>query len=288
MAKKDSFVLYNSYYDVIEDLTMEQRGALFTAILQHVCGEEQEKLDPIVKIAYRVIAAQLDRDRKKWEDTCAKRVAAGRKGGIAKASNAKQELANLASASNAKQSLANLAEYEYESESENENVYDSVYDNGIESDNEATHLTTQAYIDFRDSFRKKFIELFGREPDRPFLSGVRNKLEHVSIEDVWRILKLTADKRPRNPEAYILAALKQNQEHPVSYPQQTAYSEQDPNAPLADWEVEWLKELRWRQEQMRIQEQKQQEQQDQQSVEQSDTEGEINEVYNPRHLAEPQ
>ena len=288
MAKKDSFVLYNSYYDVIEDLTMEQRGALFTAILQHVCGEEQEKLDPIVKIAYRVIAAQLDRDRKKWEDTCAKRVAAGRKGGIAKASNAKQELANLASASNAKQSLANLAEYEYESESENENVYDSVYDNGIESDNEATPLTTQAYIDFRDSFRKKFIELFGREPDRPFLSGVRNKLEHVSIEDVWRILKLTAEKRPRNPEAYILAALKQNQEHPVSYPQQTAYSEQDPNAPLADWEVEWLKELRWRQEQMRIQEQKQQEQQDQQSVEQSDAEGENNEVYNPRHLAEPQ
>lgn len=64
MAKKDSFVLYNSYYDVIEDLTMEQRGALFTAILQHVCGKEQEKLDPIVKIAYRVIAAQLDRDRK--------------------------------------------------------------------------------------------------------------------------------------------------------------------------------------------------------------------------------
>ena len=50
MAKKDSFVLYNSYYDVIEDLTMEQRGALFTAILQHVCGEEQEKLDPIVKL----------------------------------------------------------------------------------------------------------------------------------------------------------------------------------------------------------------------------------------------
>ena len=43
MAKKDSFVLYNSYYDVIENLTMEQRGALFTAILQHVCGEEQEK-----------------------------------------------------------------------------------------------------------------------------------------------------------------------------------------------------------------------------------------------------
>ena len=101
----------------------------------------------------------------------------------------KQNEANEANASKTKQMQANEAEYEYESEYESENVYDSVYDNGIESDNEATPLTTQAYIDFRDSFRKKFIELFGREPDRPFLSGVRNKLEHVSIEDVWRILK---------------------------------------------------------------------------------------------------
>lgn len=245
MAEKDSFVLYNSYYDLIEDLNMEQRGLLLTAILEHARGENQPVLDPIVKIAYRVIAAQLDRDHKKWEETCARRAEAGRKGGIAKANNAKQDAANLASASgakqnvanlakasNAKQSLANLAEYEYESE----------------SDNEAVPLTAQEYIDFRDSFRKKFIESFGREPDRPFLSGVRNKLEHVPTEEVWKILKLAAGKHPRNPEAYILAALKQKQEHRVAYPQQTAYPEQDPNAPLADWEVQWLAEVRRRQE----------------------------------------
>lgn len=261
MAEKDSFVLYNSYYDLIEDLNMEQRGLLLTAILEHARGENQPVLDPIVKIAYRVIAAQLDRDRKKWEETCAKRAEAGKRGGIASgqsrrqskqneaseanASNAKQ---NEANASKPKQSQANEAEYEYESESENEDVYEDVYDNGIESDNEAVPLTAQEYIDFRDSFRKKFIESFGREPDRPFLSGVRNKLEHVPTEEVWKILKLAAGKHPRNPEAYILAALKQKQEHRAAYPQQTAYPEQDPNAPLADWEVQWLAEVRRRQE----------------------------------------
>lgn len=131
-----------------------------------------------------------------------------------------------------------------------------------------------------DSIRKEFIERFSREPDKAFLPSISAQITAGKREqDVIEIIQQTAQRHPRKPEAYILAALKHQQEYTP---------EQDPNAPLADWEVDWLKELRWRQEQMRIQEQKQQEQQDQQSVEQSDTEGENNEVYNPRNLAEPE
>ena len=132
-----------------------------------------------------------------------------------------------------------------------------------------------------DSIRKEFIERFSREPDKAFLPSISAQITAgKSEQNVIEIIQQTAQRHPRKPEAYILAALKHQQEY--------TSPEQDPNAPLADWEVEWLKELHWRQEQMRIQEQKQQEQQDQQSVEQSDAEGENNEVYNPRHLAEPQ
>ena len=236
MAEKDSFVLYNSYYDLIEDLDMEQRGALLTAILEHSLGIEQTDLDPITKLAYRVIASQLARDRKKWERTCKKRAEAGRRGGLAKASKAKQDLANVAKASKAKQSLANLAEYEYESENESEDDYDYVYESESES---------AGRNDSMDSIREKFRKAFGREPDRPFLSGIRNKLAQVSKDDVLEVIEIAKGKQPGNPEAYIMAALKdrgQQEEPPDPLPAA--------DRPLEQWEQDWITEVQRRREQM--------------------------------------
>lgn len=236
MAEKDSFVLYNSYYDLIEDLDMEQRGTLLTAILEHSLGIEQTDLDPITKLAYRVIASQLDRDRKKWERTCKKRAEAGRRGGLAKASKAKQDLANVAKASKAKQSLANLAEYEYESENESEDDYDYVYESESES---------AGRNDSMDSIRERFKKSFGREPDRPFLSGIRNKLAQVSTADVIEVMEIARDKQPGNPEAYIMAALKGRGQRgePTNPPPAD-------DRPLERWEQDWIAEVQRRREQM--------------------------------------
>lgn len=238
MAEKDSFVLYNSYYDLIEDLDMEQRGALLTAILEHSLGIEQTELDPITKLAYRVIASQLDRDRKKWERTCKKRAEAGRRGGLAKASKAKQDLANVAKASKAKQSLANLAEYEYESGSENESEDD--YDYVYESESESAGRN-----DSMDSIRERFKKSFGREPDRPFLSGIKNKLAQVSTADVLEVMEIARGKQPGNPEAYIMAALKDRGQRgePPNPPPPAGCS-------LEQWEQDWLAEVQRRREQM--------------------------------------
>lgn len=236
MAEKDSFVLYNSYYDLIEDLDMEQRGALLTAILEHSLGIEQTDLDPITKLAYRVIASQLDRDRKKWERTCKKRAEAGRRGGLAKASKAKQDLANVAKASKAKQSLANLAEYE--SENDYEDDYENVYEN------ESGYVSPET-DGFLNSIKERFIESFGREPDRPFLSGIRNKLAQVSTADVLEVMEIARDKQPGNPEAYIMAALKDRGQHgepPDPLPAA--------DRPLEQWEQDWIAEVQRRREQM--------------------------------------
>lgn len=241
MAEKDSFVLYNSYYDLIEDLDMEQRGALLTAILEHSLGIEQTDLDPITKLAYRVIASQLDRDRKKWERTCKKRAEAGRKGGIASGqarSKTKQKEANEAKASKMKQSQANEAEYEYESGSENESEDD--YDYVYESESESAGRN-----DSTDSIREKFRKAFGREPDRPFLSGIRNKLAQVSKDDVLEVIEIAKGKQPGNPEAYIMAALKdrgQREEPPDPLPAT--------DRPLEQWEQDWIAEVQRRREQM--------------------------------------
>lgn len=236
MAEKDSFVLYNSYYDLIEDLDMEQRGALLTAILEHSLGIEQTELDPITKLAYRVIASQLDRDRKKWERTCKKRAEAGRRGGLAKASKAKQDLANVAKASKAKQSLANLAEYE------SENDYEDDYENVYENESGYVPPETDGFL---NSIKERFIESFGREPDRPFLSGVRNKLAQVSTADVLEVMEIARGKQPGNPEAYIMAALKDREQRgePPAPPPAA-------DRPLEQWEQDWIAEVQRKREQM--------------------------------------
>lgn len=236
MAEKDSFVLYNSYYDLIEDLDMEQRGALLTAILEHSLGIEQTDLDPITKLAYRVIASQFDRDRKKWERTCKKRAEAGRRGGLAKASKAKQDLANVAKASKAKQSLANLAEYE------SENDYEDDYENVYENESGYVPPETDGFL---NSIKERFIESFGREPDRPFLSGVRNKLAQVSTADVLEVMEIARGKQPGNPEAYIMAALKDREQRgePPAPPPAA-------DRPLEQWEQDWIAEVQRKREQM--------------------------------------
>lgn len=237
MAEKDSFVLYNSYYDLLEDLDMEQRGTLLTAILEHSRGMDQTELDPITKLAYRVIASQLDRDRKKWERTCKKRAEAGRRGGLAKASKAKQNLANLAKAGKAKQSLANLAEYEYESESENE--YEDDYEYVDESESESTGRD-----DSTDSIREEFKKAFGRDPDKPFTAGIKRKLAQVSKEDVLEVIKIAKGKHPGNPEAYIMAALSDRGQR--AKPQKPETQPDDPDRPLEQWEQDWLAEVQRR------------------------------------------
>ena len=239
MAEKDSFVLYNSYYDLLEDLDMEQRGTLLTAILEHSRGMDQTELDPITKLAYRVIASQLDRDRKKWERTCKKRAEAGRRGGLAKASKAKQNLANLAKAGKAKQNLANLAEYEYESEyeSESENEYEDDYEYVDESESTGRDDST-------DSIREEFKKAFGRDPDKPFTSGIKRKLAQVSKEDVLNVIQIARGKHPGNPEAYIMAALSDRSQR--AKPQKPEPSPDDSDRPLEQWEQDWLAEVQRR------------------------------------------
>lgn len=103
---KNSFVLYTDYMAQLSLLTMEQRGILLTAIMAYQMGQELPQMDAVTTMAFSFIRNNLDKDNAKWEQTREKRIEAGRAGGLAKASNAKQV---LASASNAKQNLANLA-----------------------------------------------------------------------------------------------------------------------------------------------------------------------------------
>ena len=92
---KKGFILFLNFLPMIDALTDEEAGRLIKAIMHHENGEEIDLTnDRLVHAAYLGITPQIDLQNEKWEKTKEARREAGRRGGLAKSSNAKQTLAN--------------------------------------------------------------------------------------------------------------------------------------------------------------------------------------------------
>lgn len=165
MAEKESFVLYTKYGKQIRRLSMEERGVLLTAIFDYMEGGTPPPMSDAVEMAFGFIQDQLEADLKKWEETCKRRVDSGRKGGIAKAKNAKQSVAKKASASFATQNLANVAdsEGEYEGDSEYEGEGERIPPT---VDRGKTGLGLYENVFLTPAQRKKLEEAFPADADR--------------------------------------------------------------------------------------------------------------------------
>lgn len=108
MATKPGFMMYHSKARVLANMGAES----FMAVMLAMCdysefGAEPAALNDMERMAFDMMRETLDRDDERYR----KRVEAGRKGGLAKASNAsiaKHDLANPSKSSIAKQDLANL------------------------------------------------------------------------------------------------------------------------------------------------------------------------------------
>lgn len=128
--KKDSFILYNSFYEPIKALKNEQLGKLLRAIFNYTINGEITQ-DEDISIAFMFIKNQLDIDSIKWEQERNKRSEAGRLGGIKRAINQNQALSSkskhcLSQLSIAKQSQANQADNVNVNVNVNDNVNDNV------------------------------------------------------------------------------------------------------------------------------------------------------------------
>ena len=75
---KDSFVLYNSFYEPLKSLSNEQLGRLFKAIFNYTINGEVTQENDII-IAFMFIKDQLDRDSSKWQEIRKKRSEAGKR-----------------------------------------------------------------------------------------------------------------------------------------------------------------------------------------------------------------
>ena len=79
----DSFILYTKYVKQIKNLTMEQRGLLFTAILIHEAhGDDvMPELDAATSMAFDFIREDLEENARKYLDKCITNSQNGARGG---------------------------------------------------------------------------------------------------------------------------------------------------------------------------------------------------------------
>lgn len=78
--KRDSFVLYTKINEVIKELTDEQKGKVFQAILDYEETGDEPELDILLRLVFIPIKQDLDKNNEKWENQTKSRSEAGKKG----------------------------------------------------------------------------------------------------------------------------------------------------------------------------------------------------------------
>lgn len=111
--------MYAEYLRHVKKLSMEQRGALFTAILCYTAGESVPELDPVTDMIFGVIQERIDRDTALYLEKVEKRREAGKLGGRPKA-NASDENQVKAKKANGFSEKQNNPDNEYEYDNEND------------------------------------------------------------------------------------------------------------------------------------------------------------------------
>ena len=197
---KNSFILYTKYVTQIEKLDDLQRGVLFLAIMRYQCGQVLPEMDPVVDMLFSVIKEQMDADTQKYEETCAKRSEAGRKG--ADKTN-RQKAANAENADSAKRQksakAANAGFAENEERQKSANPPDSDSESESDSDSDKALKTAQcarvreddAFEVFWKAYPKKVGKSDCRQiweklrPSKELFAKIMSTLSAASASDQW-------------------------------------------------------------------------------------------------------
>ena len=157
---KTSFVLYTSFYDALQDLPLDRKGMLLDLIFNYeihgdtdAFEEHFKDLPNDVKMAFRFIKGQLDKDQEKWRDVCSKRAAAGRKSGVVRAAQQNEQAGTK---------RTNVHFVEQTGTKRTDNEYDNEYDNDDVVDTPSAHARTTTPPTHKkiESYRKTLANKF--------------------------------------------------------------------------------------------------------------------------------
>lgn len=173
---KKSFILYADLINSIDHLTNEEKGILFTHLLDYVNDKNPILTDRLILTAWKPIEEQLKRDLRKFKEVKVKRSEAGKKS----AELRQQNSTNSTSVESVEQSSTNSTD------SDNVNVNENVNDNDILLKKE----TKETEVLISDSADKI--------PDEPERKKVAQKKEIIypfpskdfkAQWDLWKVYK---------------------------------------------------------------------------------------------------
>ena len=122
---KDSFILYTSFYEPIQILSVEEKALLLEMIFEHHRSGNIPETDSIpVKILWLMIKQQFDRDGEKYDRVVERNQENGKKGGRPR-KNPENPLGYKETQKNPKEPK----------KADNDTVYDTVYDTDLSFDN---------------------------------------------------------------------------------------------------------------------------------------------------------
>ncbi|HEC66019.1 MAG TPA: hypothetical protein ENI23_12060 [bacterium] len=82
---KKSFLVYHDQKEVFDELSDDEAGKLIKAMLSYAVDGKCKQSSPLLNLVIIPIKQQMDRNKKKYEDTVKRRSEAGKIGGIASA-----------------------------------------------------------------------------------------------------------------------------------------------------------------------------------------------------------
>ena len=153
---KKSFVLYADLIKSIEHLTYEEKGILFTHLLEYVNDMNPVLTDRLILTAWKPIELQLKRDLKKFEEVKAKRSVAGKRSAELRAlKNDEQNATNSTSVESVEQTPTNPTDND--NDNDNDNVINN--NNNINFDKLLSFLNSKTGRNFKiinETTKKKY------------------------------------------------------------------------------------------------------------------------------------
>jgi len=98
MMNKNTIVIYSEWKHLLASASDSSKARFLEALLDYHENTNQKFDDPMIQGVWNFISSQINKDIEKYEEMLEKRRNAGRKGGQAKLSKAKQSLAKLSKA----------------------------------------------------------------------------------------------------------------------------------------------------------------------------------------------
>lgn len=180
----DSFILYTSYYAIIEGLTDEQLGKLMRAIFIYARDGEVINLEPTLRMAFAFIKDDMERNQAKYNEKREKLRANAQKRWQKKQLDANAEVPQqkYTKACKSMQLDANA-----EIALHNDNVYDNEYvDDNVNDVSKETDILEPSKEASMQSFSEKNV-CAASEPQKSSekKKSKKGEIDYVAIKDYW-------------------------------------------------------------------------------------------------------